>query len=164
VTAGLVEDRAELLVVEPRRDVDLTRVAVGRRAVAVDVAVERDRAPRAFEVHVAAVTPALAEASRPGEDVAAVHGDVARGNDGDRAAVAEAAAGAGVHVGAGGDVAAQRVELDVAPVTAVGADDRARGEGPAGAHRDLAAEARSEEHTSELQSPDHLVCRLLLEK
>src|SRR5207244_8344664 len=25
-------------------------------------------------------------------------------------------------------------------------------------------EARSEEHTSELQSPDHLVCRLLLEK
>src|SRR6476660_3653874 len=33
---------------------------------------------------------------------------------------------------------------------------------------DLAAaapgDARSEEHTSELQSPDHLVCRLLLEK
>src|SRR5258708_24163083 len=26
------------------------------------------------------------------------------------------------------------------------------------------AEMRSEEHTSELQSPDHLVCRLLLEK
>src|SRR5258708_22774688 len=26
------------------------------------------------------------------------------------------------------------------------------------------AEERSEEHTSELQSPDHLVCRLLLEK
>src|SRR5207244_11333188 len=26
------------------------------------------------------------------------------------------------------------------------------------------AERRSEEHTSELQSPDHLVCRLLLEK
>src|SRR5207244_11527412 len=25
-------------------------------------------------------------------------------------------------------------------------------------------ESRSEEHTSELQSPDHLVCRLLLEK
>src|SRR5258708_22909874 len=31
--------------------------------------------------------------------------------------------------------------------------------GPAGPHCD-----RSEEHTSELQSPDHLVCRLLLEK
>src|SRR5215216_1916541 len=28
----------------------------------------------------------------------------------------------------------------------------------------LAFELRSEEHTSELQSPDHLVCRLLLEK
>src|SRR5947208_13474522 len=30
-----------------------------------------------------------------------------------------------------------------------------------GRHR---PEGRSEEHTSELQSPDHLVCRLLLEK
>src|SRR5258708_15039357 len=29
-------------------------------------------------------------------------------------------------------------------------------------HKDI--NARSEEHTSELQSPDHLVCRLLLEK
>src|SRR5207244_7876488 len=28
----------------------------------------------------------------------------------------------------------------------------------------LAVAERSEEHTSELQSPDHLVCRLLLEK
>src|SRR5947208_16494578 len=28
----------------------------------------------------------------------------------------------------------------------------------------LAVHLRSEEHTSELQSPDHLVCRLLLEK
>src|SRR5258708_25759169 len=28
----------------------------------------------------------------------------------------------------------------------------------------IAARRRSEEHTSELQSPDHLVCRLLLEK
>src|SRR5258708_19197984 len=28
----------------------------------------------------------------------------------------------------------------------------------------LAVDKRSEEHTSELQSPDHLVCRLLLEK
>src|SRR5258708_31560249 len=31
-------------------------------------------------------------------------------------------------------------------------------------HRCIAQPARSEEHTSELQSPDHLVCRLLLEK
>src|SRR5258708_14128985 len=30
--------------------------------------------------------------------------------------------------------------------------------------RDVVAADRSEEHTSELQSPDHLVCRLLLEK
>src|SRR5258708_9293944 len=29
---------------------------------------------------------------------------------------------------------------------------------------DVAESHRSEEHTSELQSPDHLVCRLLLEK
>src|SRR5947208_11884255 len=34
-----------------------------------------------------------------------------------------------------------------------------RGAGPAPRPAD-----RSEEHTSELQSPDHLVCRLLLEK
>src|SRR5438552_9554921 len=36
----------------------------------------------------------------------------------------------------------------------------------AGTHRGAARHAlrRSEEHTSELQSPDHLVCRLLLEK
>src|SRR5947208_12200769 len=30
--------------------------------------------------------------------------------------------------------------------------------------KDLIVAMRSEEHTSELQSPDHLVCRLLLEK
>src|SRR5258708_36268096 len=31
-------------------------------------------------------------------------------------------------------------------------------------YRSAEVEFRSEEHTSELQSPDHLVCRLLLEK
>src|SRR5258708_15754251 len=31
-------------------------------------------------------------------------------------------------------------------------------------HRYTSETMRSEEHTSELQSPDHLVCRLLLEK
>src|SRR5215216_2755703 len=36
--------------------------------------------------------------------------------------------------------------------------------GPARGSRAVAAADRSEEHTSELQSPDHLVCRLLLEK
>src|SRR5258708_22262283 len=30
--------------------------------------------------------------------------------------------------------------------------------------KDFPLSGRSEEHTSELQSPDHLVCRLLLEK
>src|SRR5258708_8293342 len=34
----------------------------------------------------------------------------------------------------------------------------------AGRGEGVAARCRSEEHTSELQSPDHLVCRLLLEK
>src|SRR5258708_21576920 len=33
-----------------------------------------------------------------------------------------------------------------------------------GINHSLAITQRSEEHTSELQSPDHLVCRLLLEK
>src|SRR5438552_13438451 len=33
-----------------------------------------------------------------------------------------------------------------------------------GARISAVAAPRSEEHTSELQSPDHLVCRLLLEK
>src|SRR5258708_22846505 len=37
--------------------------------------------------------------------------------------------------------------------------------GPPGAGKSTRAfPLRSEEHTSELQSPDHLVCRLLLEK
>src|SRR5207244_9422903 len=40
-----------------------------------------------------------------------------------------------------------------APVVTVGAEARL-----------LRRDPRSEEHTSELQSPDHLVCRLLLEK
>src|SRR5258708_15456110 len=41
--------------------------------------------------------------------------------------------------------------------------DRGGGEPPA-IHRASTSSKRSEEHTSELQSPDHLVCRLLLEK
>src|SRR5258708_11211321 len=43
--------------------------------------------------------------------------------------------------------------------------DRYRRRGrPRAATRGARAAVRSEEHTSELQSPDHLVCRLLLEK
>src|SRR5258708_18829128 len=41
---------------------------------------------------------------------------------------------------------------------------RLRGRGLFPWHIALRHRARSEEHTSELQSPDHLVCRLLLEK
>src|SRR5207244_5280130 len=40
-------------------------------------------------------------------------------------------------------------------------DARTRGSQASRCRRDL---LRSEEHTSELQSPDHLVCRLLLER
>src|SRR5947208_9874437 len=39
-----------------------------------------------------------------------------------------------------------------------------RGPGPSSACCPANPLIRSEEHTSELQSPDHLVCRLLLEK
>src|SRR5258708_20100651 len=35
---------------------------------------------------------------------------------------------------------------------------------PLAQEEDVVLVGRSEEHTSELQSPDHLVCRLLLEK
>src|SRR5258708_17983264 len=41
---------------------------------------------------------------------------------------------------------------------------RERGSAPPAATARLCVRSRSEEHTSELQSPDHLVCRLLLEK
>src|SRR5258708_30696528 len=37
-------------------------------------------------------------------------------------------------------------------------------EAPAARNTTAQSKSRSEEHTSELQSPDHLVCRLLLEK
>src|SRR5947208_7902628 len=55
-------------------------------------------------------------------------------------------------------------------LVAVARERRERAEGGvalAVVARDLADQrrlARSEEHTSELESPDHLVCRLLLEK
>src|SRR5258708_22949434 len=41
---------------------------------------------------------------------------------------------------------------------------RAHAVTPGAGHGGAGDDARSEEHTSELQSPDHLVCRLLLEK
>src|SRR3990170_8285132 len=45
------------------------------------------------------------------------------------------------------------------------APNSSRAPDPSGSARSRACSiSRSEEHTSELQSPDHLVCRLLLEK
>src|SRR5258708_10429305 len=43
-------------------------------------------------------------------------------------------------------------------------DGRTTGGGNRNGGGGVARRIRSEEHTSELQSPDHLVCRLLLEK
>src|SRR5258708_16267593 len=53
--------------------------------------------------------------------------------------------------------AAEIVVTDTSPAYLQRLSDRLAGSGKAVAQR-------SEEHTSELQSPDHLVCRLLLEK
>src|SRR5258708_14536255 len=50
---------------------------------------------------------------------------------------------------------------DVPAIAVLGLRDRPRA-GPG--HRRVRLLQRSEEHTSELQSPDHLVCRLLLAK
>src|SRR5215216_8016733 len=55
---------------------------------------------------------------------------------------------------------------DALPIYHVHAAVGRRGAGFYRGHpaRGRAVRGRSEEHTSELQSPDHLVCRLLLEK
>src|SRR5258708_10067792 len=51
------------------------------------------------------------------------------------------------------------------PAHAVAQDALHHGEeAVVGVRRAEVLDVRSEEHTSELQSPDHLVCRLLLEK
>src|SRR5207244_5799726 len=73
-----------------------------------------------------------------------------------------------VAVGAGGTGARHAVrDLGVALLAglerAVAAARGAVAVGGHGGARRAAVVARSEEHTSELQSPDHLVCRLLLE-
>src|SRR3712207_7451897 len=67
------------------------------------------------------------------------------------------------------DGLAQRVAVPVGAgagheVHEVGADPRRRRRGGDGVDVDVAGEPRSEEHTSELQSRQYLVCRLLLEK
>src|SRR5438552_12327882 len=55
-----------------------------------------------------------------------------------------------------------RPAADLAHPTQRAADERRQAGSDRTAHH--LRESRSEEHTSELQSPDHLVCRLLLEK
>src|SRR5258708_10552267 len=58
-----------------------------------------------------------------------------------------------------------RLKAAFHPVAKLRSTERARGIlSPGCAGPNLSHEPRSEEHTSELQSPDHLVCRLLLEK
>src|SRR5258708_26749471 len=56
------------------------------------------------------------------------------------------------------------IVLPVAGTSALSDEQRARFGDRAGPESNQPALERSEEHTSELQSPDHLVCRLLLEK
>src|SRR2546426_9212790 len=65
-------------------------------------------------------------------------------------------------VGAGVRVidVAQRALFRLARTSGVGTGGAREGEGEGAQHQ----EERSEEHTSELQSPCNLVCRLLLEK
>src|SRR5947208_9280685 len=58
------------------------------------------------------------------------------------------------------DIIEKHLTIDT---TLAGPDHRASLD-PPGFAAMVRAMARSEEHTSELQSPDHLVCRLLLEK
>src|SRR5258708_10666637 len=65
------------------------------------------------------------------------------------------------------EAAGERIGDDDQVIEEQAADDREREDD--GLPHDERGErverqARSEEHTSELQSPDHLVCRLLLEK
>src|SRR4051812_49510940 len=79
----------------------------------------------------------------------------------DVVALGEAQRGEDVRDLGGGDLAEAVVELE-REVDDVGTV--ADGPAEAGGDRDAVAAARSEEHTSELQSHVNLVCRLLLEK
>src|SRR5438552_7576981 len=67
----------------------------------------------------------------------------------------------------GSSLRARRSRLPIATSTGASGSPR-RSKRPAARRsswkRTWSGRPRSEEHTSELQSPDHLVCRLLLEK
>src|SRR5690606_41776513 len=64
----------------------------------------------------------------------------------------------------GADPATRFSGADAATAGSGDGPARIRGAGRAAAAGTVAADARSEEHTSELQSRENLVCRLLLEK
>src|SRR5207244_10335053 len=70
------------------------------------------------------------------------------------------------HLAASTAEAQERVSLEVCTAVreALVAGDLSFALNVPGISADLLRRLRSEEHTSELQSPDHLVCRLLLEK
>src|SRR5690606_40809906 len=57
-----------------------------------------------------------------------------------------------------------RDENEPAPLFSRGGYNRCFEDPPAGPHHDDDESSRSEEHTSELQSRENIVCRLLLEK
>src|SRR5690554_7237154 len=105
---------------------------------------------------VAAVTAAFLELGRAGRQVEFIVGDKNLfGGNLEKVRQGFDCGAAAVHKGAG----VQQVQVEALPLNA--------GIQPVvllfGAQR-LARIARSEEHTSELQSRPHLVCRLLLEK
>src|SRR5690606_41565319 len=68
------------------------------------------------------------------------------------------------HGGAGGEGGQQAVQQDLAGLVVAGQADGGHVAEHVAAGGQGGVEARSEEHTSELQSRENLVCRLLLEK
>src|SRR3712207_9024539 len=68
------------------------------------------------------------------------------------------------HVGAGARVVRLRGDVGGAALAGAEPDPQADEERRLGAHRPRPGPRRSEEHTSELQSRQYLVCRLLLAK
>src|SRR5258708_17840522 len=58
----------------------------------------------------------------------------------------------------------KQIEIEQAGASTLYGDQTTGGSASIRTTWDPMRKARSEEHTSELQSPDHLVCRLLLEK
>src|SRR5947209_17353020 len=140
------------------------RGGAGVRAAKDDGADPRSFAARAL---VLAVRPSESVArddapSRGGGVVvlpALLHGPSARGRD----AEAGAAALVGVHAG-GRDLSVDALRGSAARRHGSVAEEARREEAPDRLELGGLSPSRSEEHTSELQSRQYLVCRLLLEK